>query len=160
MALDPAARYASAAAMAQRPRGLARPTRRRPAAGGRRGGRRCGAAAGAPAVGAATVAAAAARPNPVPYPADAYARSAPPAPVTTQRRPAAAARPRPTATPRTPTRATARGPGSPACSASLILLVVGFLVFQMLTGGGDEPTASAEPVGVGRRGRASRGSST
>jgi beta-lactam-binding protein with PASTA domain len=108
-----------------------------------------GAAAGA-AVGAATVASAAARPN-VPYSADAYARSAPPAPVATR------------GTPPPPPPLDGEGEeggNSPwAWIAGLlglgILVIVGFLVFKMLTGGGGadaspsvSPSASAAMVTV------------
>ena len=103
----------------------ASPARPRPPAG--RAGRR-GRAAGAGAAGAVrrgTVAAAAARRNAVPYSADAYARSAPvPAPVSTHGAAAAAADRRAT-TARRGRRQPARGPGSPACSGSLILVIVG-----------------------------------
>ena len=115
MALDPAARYASAASMASALEGwLADPAT--PGTAAVAGAVAAGAAVGA-AGAAATVASAQARPNPVPYPPDAYARSMPPAaPVTT------------TGTPPPPPSADgegeddgaarARGAGSPACSAS------------------------------------------
>ena len=137
MALDPAARYASAASMASALEGwLADPATPTTAAV-------AGAAGAAAAVGAAaTVASAQARPNAVPYPPDAYARSAPPAaPVTT------------TGTPPPPPSADGEveddgGGSSPwGWVAGLlgigILAIVGFLVFRMLTGGGgEEPSAS------------------
>ena len=137
MALDPAARYASAASMASALEGwLADPATPGTAAV-------AGAAAAVGAVGAAaTVASAQARPNAVPYPPDAYARSAPPAaPVTT------------TGTPPPPPSADGEveddgGGSSPwGWVAGLlgigILAIVGFLVFRMLTGGGgEEPSAS------------------
>ena len=131
------------------------PTRRRPAAGVVAGRRAPAAAAGARRRVAATVAAAAAarptrsRTRPTPTPA----RRRPP-PCPTQRRPAAAPD-RPTATRRSPT---SYGPW--AWIAGLlgiaILLVVGFLVFRMLTGGGgEEPDA----VRRARRRRSPRSSS-
>ena len=137
MALDPAARYASAASMASALEGwLADPATPGTAAA-------AGAAAAVGAAGAAaTVASAQARPNAVPYPPDAYARSAPPAvPVAT------------TGAPPPPPSADGEleddgGGSSPwAWVAALlgigILAIVGFLVFGMLTGGGgEEPSAS------------------
>jgi serine/threonine-protein kinase len=141
MALDPAARYASAASMASALEGwLAAPSAQPGAA--------AGAAAGAAVAGvaaASTVASAQARPNPVPYPPDAYARSAP---VTTSSAP-----------PPPPVDADVEddggGAGPWAWAAGIlgivILAIVGFLIFQMLTGGGSPgPTASPEasPVAV------------
>ena len=142
MSLDPAARYASAAAMASALEGYLSDAGERTSAVPT-------AAAGAAA--AATVASATARPNPapVPYPPDAYARSGP-APVSTTR-----------GTPPPP-------PGSEvedeeersspwAWVAGLlgvaVLAVIGFLLFRLLTGGGaasesPSPSASPEPVTV------------
>lgn len=135
MALDPSARYATAAAMAAALEGwLADPAAAAVGPGAVAGP----AIAGAAAAGA-TVAAATARPNPVPYPADAYARSAPPAaPVTTRGAPP----PPPVAEDDGPEDDDS-GPWAwiAALLGLLILGVVGFLVFQMLTGGGgNEPT--------------------
>ncbi|HYO43929.1 MAG TPA: Stk1 family PASTA domain-containing Ser/Thr kinase [Candidatus Limnocylindrales bacterium] len=128
MALEPANRYASAASMASALEGwLAEPV--------------AGTAAGAAVVGVAagaTVASAAARPN-VPYPPEAYARSGPPSPVSTR------------GTPPPPPPLDGEGEeggNSPwAWIAGLlglgILVIVGFLVFRMLTGGGGvDPSAS------------------
>ena len=135
MALDPAARFASSASMASALEGwLSDPAT--PAAGAV-----AGAAAGA-ALAGATVASASARPNAVPYPPDAYARSAPPAPVTTRGTP-----PPPPGTGMDLDGEDEGGSGPWAWIAGLlglvILGVVGFLVFQMLTGGGgSEPSAS------------------
>jgi serine/threonine-protein kinase len=134
MALEPAARYASAASMASALDGwLADPATPGTAA--------VAGVAAAGAVGAAaTVASAQARPNPVPYPPDAYARSAPPAaPVTTS------------GTPPPPPSIDGEDDGSGSNPwgwiAGLlgigILAIVGFLVFRMLTGGGGAaPSAS------------------
>ena len=136
MALDPAARYASAASMASALEGwLADPATPGTAA-----------VAGATAVGvvgaAATMASAQGRPNPVPYPPDAYARSVPPAaPVTT------------TGTPPPPPSVDGQGEDDGGDSSPWgwiagllgigILAIVGFLVFRMLTGGGGaEPSVS------------------
>ena len=140
MALDPAARYASAASMASTLEGwLADPAT--PGTAAVAGAAAAGVAIGA--VGAAaTVASAQARPNPVPYPPDAYARSTPPAaPVTTSGSP--------------PPPPSADGEGEDDGGGSSpwgwvagllgigILAIVGFLVFRMLTGGGgEEPSAS------------------
>ena len=137
MALDPAARYASAASMASALEGwLADPATPGTAAA-------AGAAAAVGAAGAAaTVASAQARPNAVPYPPDAYARSAPPAvPVTTTGAPP----PPPSADGEVEDGGGGSGPW--AWVAGLlgigILAIVGFLVFRMLTGGGgEEPSAS------------------
>ncbi len=142
MALEPANRYASAASMASALEGwLAEP------AAGAAG---AGAAAVAGVAAGATVASAAARPN-VPYAADAYARSAPPAPVATR------------GTPPPPPPLDGEGDeggNSPwAWVAGLlglgILVIVGFLVFRMLTGGGGadaspstSPSASVATVVV------------
>ncbi|HEY5436743.1 MAG TPA: Stk1 family PASTA domain-containing Ser/Thr kinase [Candidatus Limnocylindrales bacterium] len=140
MALDPAARYATAAAMASALEGyLADPG----AAVG--GAAVAGAAAGLAAT--KTVASAQARPNPpVPYPPDAYARSMPhAAPVST------------TGTPPPPPLAEDEpgGSGPWAWVAGLlgigILVIVGFLLFQVLAGGGGSkasPSASAGQVVV------------
>ena len=173
MALDPSARYATAAAMAAALEGwLADPAAA--AAAGAAGVAGAAAVAGAAGAGAAgtpggtspgagaagavvagTVVAAAARPNPVPYPADAYARSAPvPAPVSTKGAP--------------PPPPTAEGDGPEEDDSGpwawiagllglLILIIVGFLVFQMLTGGrreepspgpSDSPSASVAEVTI------------
>ncbi len=148
MALDPAARYATAAAMASALEGyLADP------AGAVAGVATGAAGAGAAAATAAgrTVASAQARPNPnVPYPPDAYARSAPPsAPVSMRGAP-----------PPPPAMDDDNGGSGPwAWIAGLlglgILIVVGFLVFQVLAGGGGgggkpSPSASAAQVTVPR----------
>jgi serine/threonine-protein kinase len=144
MALEPADRYASAAAMASALEGyLTDPgagTSAIPVAGA--------AAAGA-VVGAATVASATAKPNPpLPYPPDAYARSGP-APVSTT-----------TGTPPPPPDAgeDEEGRSSPwAWVAGLlgigVLVVIGFLLFRLLTGGGTatespSPSIAASPVPV------------
>ena len=141
MALDPQQRYASAAAMGSALEGwLSDPAT--PATGA--GLAAAGVVAGAAATGAArTVASAQARP-PVPYPPDAYAGSGPPAPVSTHGAP--------------PPPPVGDGDDEPEESSKwawiagliglLILLVVGFLVFQMLTGGRGEdpsPSPSVEP---------------
>jgi serine/threonine-protein kinase len=146
MALDPAQRYGSAAAMASALEGYltepAGPGAGSAAAAG------LGAAAGAAAAG--TVASAAARPNPpsptapVPYPPDAYARSTSPAPVTT----------RSSVPPPPPTEEEEEedGSGPWAWVAGLlgiaVLAIVGFLVFRLLTGGGGGPGPSASPETV------------
>ncbi|MEO5964679.1 MAG: PASTA domain-containing protein, partial [Candidatus Limnocylindrales bacterium] len=140
MALDPAQRYASAAAMASALEGyLSDP------------GDRTGVVpvVGA-AVAAATVASAQARANPpVPYPPDAYARTGP-APVSTSR-----------GTPPPPP--TGGGPDDDEGGTSPwawvagilgigVLAVLGFLLFRLLAGGGGtvlpSPSASAAPVTV------------
>ena len=149
LAIDPADRFSSA-------RGDGRRARGRP--GGPRRRRACrprGAAGRWPPGAAATVAAGVARANPAADPvrrrrlrrrrarrSTAAAGRAPP-----RRRAAVAGRPRRWRRP------AVRGPGSPACSASAILVVVGFLVFQLLTGGATPParprsssrTSSARP---------------
>ena len=136
MALEPVNRYASAASMASALEGwLSEPGA---------GSAAAGAAAAGAVVGAATVASAAARPNAVPYPPDAYARAVPPvAPVSTRGTP--------------PPPPPLDGEGDEGGSSPwawvagllglLILVVVGFLVFQMLTGGGGKPgpSESASP---------------
>jgi serine/threonine-protein kinase len=140
MALEPAGRYPSAAAMASALEGwLAEP-----AAGG------AGPAASAAAIATGgTVASAAARPN-VPYPPEAYARSAPPSPVSTRGTP-------PPPPPLDGEGDDGGGSGPWAWIAGLlglgILAIVGFLVFNMLTGGGDSkptpsPSASASAAAV------------
>ncbi len=132
MALDPAARYATAAAMASALEGYLADPSSATAAGASAAG------AAAATAAAATVASAQARPNPVPYPPDAYARSASSTPsVSTTGAP-----PPPPISDDEPTG------GSPwAWVAGLlgvgILIVVGFLLFQTLTGGRDEPSPSA-----------------
>src|SRR3954471_19140570 len=158
MALDPAARYASAAAMAAALEGwLADPAAgavagaaaARAAGGTAAGGAGvAGAAAAGAVVGAAasgatrTVASAQAKPNAVPYPADAYARSVPPtAPASTRGAPP----PPPVIDP-----ADEDGDSGPwAWIAGLlglaILVVVAFLVFRLLTGGGAAPRATDSP---------------
>ena len=149
MALDPAARYATAAAVANALEGyLADPAAAKVAAAGP-AGTGAGAASAAAATDAGrTVASARARPNPnVPYPPDAYARSAPPsAPVSMRGNP-----------PPPPTQDDDNGGSGPwAWIAGLlglgILIVVGFLVFQVLAGGGGgvkpSPSASAAQVTV------------
>jgi serine/threonine-protein kinase len=145
MALEPAARYATAAAMASALEGyLADP------AGAGDGASVAGAAvagAAAATLAGSTVASAQARPNPVPYPPDAYARSAPPAaPVSTSGAP-----------PPPPIQDDEPKGGSPwAWVAGLlgigILVIVGFLLFQSLTGGNDgaSPSPSAAQVAVPR----------
>jgi beta-lactam-binding protein with PASTA domain len=135
MALDPASRFASAASMASTLEGwLSDP------AAGVPGAAVAGAAAGAAVVGAATVASAQARPNAVPYPPDAYARSAP---VSTTGAP-----PPPPST-LDDEGEDGGGTGPWAWLAGLlgigILVIVGFLVFRMLTGGGGEVEPSASP---------------
>ncbi len=133
MALEPANRFASAASMASALEGwLAEP-----------GSGAAGAsAAGAAVVGTATVASAAARPNAVPYPSDAYARAVPPAaPVSTRGTP-------PPPPPLDGEGDDDGGSGPWAWVAGilglLILGIVGFLVFGMLTGGG-KPAPSESP---------------
>ncbi len=132
MALDPADRFASAASMASALEGwLSDPSAAPPATT---------AAAGAAAATTRTVASAQARQNALPYPADAYARSSPPAQITTR------------GTPPPPPGSSFDGDddggsGPWAWIAGVIGLVllgiVGFLVFQMLTsGGGTSPSAS------------------
>ena len=114
------------------------PSRRRPPRGrrGRRGRRRAAAAAGAVA-GAATVASAQARPNAGPVPARRLRALGAARRARVHPRRAASAPAHSTA--RATTRAArARGPGSPACSASASWSIVGFLVFRMLTGGGGD----------------------
>jgi serine/threonine-protein kinase len=136
MALDPAARYASAASMASALEGwLAAPSAQPGAAAG-------AAAAGAAVAGVAaatTVASAQARPNAVPYPPDAYARSAP---VTTSSAP-----PPPPVDSDADEDAGGAGPWAWAAGilGIVILVIVGFLIFQMLTGGSGGPTPSASP---------------
>ena len=142
MALEPAARYATAAAMASALEGYLAD-----AAGAGDGAAVAGAAvagAAAATLAGSTVASAQARPNPVPYPPDAYARSAPPAaPVSTSGAP-----------PPPPILDDEPKGGSPwAWIAGLlgigILVIVGFLLFQSLTGGGrDEPSPSASAAQV------------
>ncbi len=143
MALDPADRYASAASMGSALEGwLSDPASATPVAGAAAAGAVAGVAA------AATVASAQARPNQIPYPPDAYAKAAPPAaPVSTRGAPP----PPPTQDP-----AEDEGRSGPwAWVAGLlgigILVIVGFLIFRMLTGGGggEEPSASpsASPSG-------------
>ncbi len=145
MALAPANRYASAASMASALEGwLAEPAAGAAAAG----------AAIAGVAAGATVASAAARPN-VPYPPDAYARahSAPPSPVSTR------------GTPPPPPPLDGEGDESgnspwawiAGLLGLIILIVVGFLVFKMLTGGGGavaspsvSPSASTAVVTVPR----------
>ncbi len=148
MALDPAARYASAAAMAAALEGwLSDPAAGATAATGAGGAAAAGAAAagaGAAAAGMTqTVASAQARPNAVPYPADAYARSAPPAPVSTRGVPP----PPPSVDPADAEEDGGSGPW--AWIAGLlglaILVVVGFLVFRTLAGGGPAATPSDRP---------------
>jgi serine/threonine-protein kinase len=142
MALDPVARFASAASMGSALEGwLADP-------GGPAAGAAAAAAAGVAA--GATVASATARPNAVPYPPDAYARAAPPAPVNT----------RDAMPPPPPVDGEDEEPGGSSpwgwiagLLGLAILLVVGFLVFQMLTGGGGDesspsPSASGEVIAV------------
>ncbi len=143
MALDPAGRYASAAAMASALEGyLTDPSDRTgtiPVAG----------AAAAGAIGAATVASATAKPNPpLPYPPDAYARSGPASVSTTSGTPP----------PPPGTAEDEEGGSSPwAWVAGLlgigVLVVIGFLLFRLLTGGGaatesPSPSASSAPVAV------------
>jgi serine/threonine-protein kinase len=134
MALDPAARFASSASLASALEGwLADPATPGP---GVAGGAVAGAATGA---AARTVASAQARPN-VPYPADAYARSAPPAPAASRGTP-----PPPPAFDDDGEDAGGSGPWAwiAGLLGLVILAVVAFLVFQMLTGGGGvEPSAS------------------
>jgi serine/threonine-protein kinase len=146
MALDPAQRFATAAAMASALEGfLAEPGDRPAGAAGAAGAAAAGAAA------AGTVASATARPNTaVPYPPDAYARSAPaPARVTTRSAP-----PPPPGGEGSGGYATGEpeeepgGTGPWAWVAGLlglaILAIVGFLVFRLMTGGGT-PAASPAP---------------
>jgi hypothetical protein len=144
MALEPTARYATAAAMASALEGyLAAPA---DAPAGVAGAAVAGAAVAGAAAGR-TVASAQARPNPpVPYPPDAYARSVPPAaPVSTTGTP-----------PPPPLGDDDPGGSSPwAWVAGLlgivILVIVGFLLFRALTGGGGanpSPSASAGTVVV------------
>ena len=134
MAFEPTDRYASAAAMASALEGFL-------------GAEKPAAAAGAAVAGAA-VAAAATRPTPIPYPPSAYARppSAPPT-VSTQ------------GTPPPPPVAGDDGPeeddGSnlwawiAGIAGILILLLIGFLLFRFLTGGGSPaPSPSGSPVTV------------
>jgi beta-lactam-binding protein with PASTA domain len=131
MALDPAARYASAASMASALEGwLAAPSAQPGAVAG---------AAVAGAAAAATVASAQARPNAVPYPPDAYARSAP---VTTSSAP-----PPPPVDVDQDDDAGGAGPWAWAAGilGLLILAIVGFLIFQMLIGGSGSPSPSASP---------------
>ena len=146
MALDPAGRYPSAAAMASALEGYLSDAGERtgvvPVAGA--------AAAGA---AAATVAAATARPNPpagVPYPPEAYARTAP-ASVSTTR-----GTPPPPPTGDVDDQEEERS-GPWAWVGGLlgigVLAIIGFLLFRLLTGGGGaaaspSPSASAEPVAV------------
>jgi len=141
MALEPGARYATAAAVANALEVyLADPAAATSAAA-------AAAAAGAGATDAGrTVASARARPNPnVPYPPDAYARSAPPsAPVSMRGNPP----------PPPPQDDDNGGSGPWAWIAGLlglgILIVVGFLVFQVLAGrgGGVKPSPSASAAQV------------
>jgi beta-lactam-binding protein with PASTA domain len=99
------------------------------------------AAAGAAAAGATrTVAQARARQNPLPYPADAYARSAPPAQVSTRGTP-----PPPPGTSFDGDDPGGSGPWAwiAGLIGLVILGIVGFLVFQILTsGGGTSPSPS------------------
>ncbi len=156
MALDPASRYPSAAAMASALGGfLEEATQRGAAAGPAARGAAGAVAAGAPgaagaaagAAGARTVASAQARPNPpAPYPPDAYARGgSPAAPVSTRGAPP----------PPPPQDGDEEGGSGPwAWVAGLlglaILLVVAFVLFQVLTGAGGSagPSPSASPVSV------------
>ena len=138
----------SAAAMAERARGLARPTpaTHRPpcrspppgAAAATRRGRGRDARGPDP-------------PDPVPYPPDAYARSGPP-PVRPPRRPAAAADRDGDGDART-TRATSPWAWIAGLLGIAVLAIIGFLVFRLLTGGGigrDDPAPSPERVGASR----------
>ena len=136
MAFEPTDRYASAAAMASALEGFL-------------GAEKPAAAAGAAVAGAAVAAAATAGPPaPIPYPPSAYARppSAPPT-VSTQ------------GTPPPPPVAGDDGPeeddGSnlwawiAGIAGILILLLIGFLLFRFLTGGGSPaPSPSGSPVTV------------
>ena len=166
MALDPSARYATAAAMAAALEGWLSDTAAAAAAGaaaagaaGAAGSGDTSGAAGAAAAGAAagaTVAAATAKPNPVPYPPEAYALSVPtPPPVVSTR----GAPPPPPVAEDEPPEDEGSGPWAWVAGilGLLILAIVGFLVFQMLTGGrGEEaspspsvaPSASVEQVAV------------
>ncbi len=138
MALDPAERFASAASMASALEGwLTDPAT--PAAGAA-----AGAAAGLAAAGAAhTVASAQGRP-PVPYPPDAYAASGPPASVSTRGTPP----PPPGTSYDGPDDEDDGGGGPWAWIAGLIgliiLAIVGFLVFQMITGGSSPSSSPSE----------------
>jgi hypothetical protein len=161
MALEPGARFASAAAMASTIEGyLAERPDAGPAPSAGLAAGAAGAAAGIAASGAAlagaahagaapggdldgtrTIASATARPNPgaVPYPADAYAAPRP-------------ASPPPATRPLPPDEEEHGGGGGPwawiaGLLGILILVVVGFVVFQLLTRGGS-PQPSAGPVTV------------
>jgi tRNA A-37 threonylcarbamoyl transferase component Bud32 len=160
MALEPADRYPSAAAMASALEGFLADAGRPAGTGAMAAGAAAGAAAGVAAAGAAsaagqapaarTVASAQARPNqPLPYPPDAYAGGSS-APVSTRGGP-----------PPPPQQGDEDGEdegSSPwAWVAGLlglaILVVVGFLLFQLLTSGGSagptpSPSASAGSVTV------------
>ena len=146
MSLDPAARYASAAAMASALEGYLTDagdsTKAVPAV-----------VAGAAA--AATVAAATARPNPPAAGPVSARRLCALAVRPRSRRRAAPRRPRPA--PSWPRARTRRSPGPWAWVAGLlgiaVLAIIGFLLFRLLTGGGaagesPSPSASAEPVTV------------
>ena len=136
MALDPEQRYSSAASMAGALEGFLGSAGTQPAAAASVG-------VAAASVGAAqTVASATARPNPpVPYPPEAYARGNGPSSVSTRGTP-----------PPPPVRDDDDGGGGSGPWAWVagalgiaILAIVGFLIFQLLAGGGT-PTPSASPT--------------
>ena len=142
MALEPEARYASAAAMASALEGYLTA-----------GDKPAAAAAGAAVAGAAVVGAAATRPTPtpIPYPPSAYARPpSGPATVSTQGTPP----PPPIVPGNDDPGELGEGPPSPwawgaGIAGILVLLLVGFLLFRFLTGGGSpSPSPSGAPVTV------------
>ncbi len=132
MALHPEHRYSSAAAMASALEGFLGTPAAQPPAGQP--------PAAAPVGAAMTVASAAARPNPpVPYPPEAYARGNGPSPISTRGTP-----------PPPPARDDDDGGGAGVWAwvagalGLVILAVAGFLIFQLLAGGGT-PAPSASP---------------
>ena len=146
MALEPEARYASAAAMASALEGFLAGSDKPAAAVA--GAAAAGAVAGAAVAGAAATQARP-TPAPIPYPPSAYARPpAGPATVSTQ------GTPPPPPIPGDDPGELGEGPPSPwawgaGIAGIVVLLLIGFLLFRFLTGGGS-PSASpsASPSGA------------
>src|SRR5262245_38263628 len=141
MALEPADRYASAAAMASALEGYL---------GGEGPSNAAGAAAAGAVAGAAVASSTQAKPTPIPYPPSAYARppAAPPT-VSTKGTP-----PPPPVPGEEPEDGEGEGSGPWAWVAGiagiLILLLIGFFLFRFLTGGSPSgsPVPSGQPVTV------------